>query len=146
MNKKRVLVYVPEKQDMEATRTLLQVTAAIVEQNNADIVVVVSELADYPYMSKDAMRIILDIVEDYKLDQVITFAPEMVRPCRMMVKDFTRALHTVEADFATVVNWGNSQCKCDTVLQNPIQKGNSVIKRRNHLTTTFYSEEHVIEK
>lgn len=134
---KRVLIYVAERQSSNVSNALLQLTADYAEQEKAEIAVVVRELADKPYMSQDAMSMILDIVKDYELDEVVVFAPDMVNPCVNVVEQFDTVLHCYGAELSSVIEVEEGEV---VEIHVPFCQREARRRRRKHLTTTFFAE------
>lgn len=134
---KRELIYVAERQSSNVSNALLQLTVDFAEQEKAEIVVVVRELADEPYMSREAMSMILDIVKDYELDEVVVFASDMVNPCRNVVEQFDTVLRCCGAELSSMIDLE----ECGVVeIHVPFIQKESNRRRRKHLTTTFFAE------
>lgn len=135
--KERVLVYVAEKQSVEESKILIDVSIALVEQQGDIVVAVVTEFSDKNYMSEEAFMTVASIVDDFEVDKVVVLVPDMIHENKEEIELRNLFLSTLDAEFSTVfchpVQENESK---NIIIPFPVKK--AVRNRPEHITATTF--------
>ena len=135
--KERVLVYVAEKQSVEESKILIDVSIALVEQQGDIVVAVVTEFSDKNYMSEEAFMTVASIVDDFEVDKVVVLVPDMIHENKEEIELRNLFLSTLDAGFSTFfcrpVQEKESK---NIIIPFPVKK--AVRNRPEHITATTF--------
>lgn len=135
--KERVLVYVAEKQSVEESKILIDVSIALVEQQGDIVVAVVTELSDKNYMSEEAFMTVASIVDDFEVDKVVVLVPDMIHENKEEIELRNLFLSTLDAEFSTVFcHLVQEKESKNIIIPFPVKK--AVRNRPEHITATTF--------